>query len=225
VRTPDGGEPVTFYYSRDARVADASEVRAVVHRHNGSRNRARADDAGTFEWPTPPAFRAQGLCREFHLRSWFPDTSADAAKHYPAALLLCMKCPVRVECATYAIDNDERFGMWGGTTPRRRLSAANPTRRKKILYDIAAGKLQLDNADKRLRPTAPPRVEPVVVPWLTVGRGAEIERRRAINAEKRARAIELWKSGMPLTQVSLEVDMSYSTVKWWAFRHTKQEAS
>lgn len=32
----------------------------------------------------------------------------------------CRGCPVRAECLAYAIAADERFGVWGGTTPVER---------------------------------------------------------------------------------------------------------
>ena len=34
---------------------------------------------------------------------------------------LCKGCPVRAECAEYAIAAIEPFGIWGGTTPRERV--------------------------------------------------------------------------------------------------------
>jgi len=139
VRTPDGGEPVTFYYSRDARVADASEVKAVVHRHNGSRNRARADDAGTFEWPTPPAWQAQGACKGKGKDPWFPPAGKEPFTAYAKARIICMSCPVRVECATFALDEVELHGMWGGTTPMDRRRARLTNKRAELLADVAAG--------------------------------------------------------------------------------------
>jgi WhiB family transcriptional regulator, redox-sensing transcriptional regulator len=36
---------------------------------------------------------------------------------------LCGLCPIRVECADYAVSNRERYGIWGGLTwnERKRL--------------------------------------------------------------------------------------------------------
>ena len=36
------------------------------------------------------------------------------------ALSYCNVCPVRQECLDYALDNDERFGIWGGKSERQR---------------------------------------------------------------------------------------------------------
>ena len=45
------------------------------------------------------------------------------------ALAICARCPVRPECLEFALVNDERFGIWGGTTEtrRRRMRRAPPT--------------------------------------------------------------------------------------------------
>jgi WhiB family transcriptional regulator, redox-sensing transcriptional regulator len=40
---------------------------------------------------------------------------------------ICAGCPVRGECAEYAVKHDEGFGVWGGMTERerRRLKRAS----------------------------------------------------------------------------------------------------
>lgn len=40
---------------------------------------------------------------------------------------LCGLCPIRLECADYAITNRERFGIWGGLTwnERKRFIRTN----------------------------------------------------------------------------------------------------
>lgn len=42
------------------------------------------------------------------------------ASGVPAAKAMCAACPVRVACLEYAMANDERFGVWGGTSERQR---------------------------------------------------------------------------------------------------------
>ena len=33
---------------------------------------------------------------------------------------ICAECAVRVECLEYALEHDERFGIWGGMSERER---------------------------------------------------------------------------------------------------------
>ena len=37
-----------------------------------------------------------------------------------AAKAVCQLCTVQTECLTYALDHDERFGVWGGMSERER---------------------------------------------------------------------------------------------------------
>lgn len=36
---------------------------------------------------------------------------------------LCGECDVTRQCLNYALEGDERWGVWGGTTPPERLRA------------------------------------------------------------------------------------------------------
>jgi WhiB family redox-sensing transcriptional regulator len=35
---------------------------------------------------------------------------------------ICATCPVKQPCLQFALDNNEKIGYWGGTTPRQRRS-------------------------------------------------------------------------------------------------------
>jgi WhiB family redox-sensing transcriptional regulator len=37
-----------------------------------------------------------------------------------AAIAVCTECPVKVECARWALDHEEMYGVWGGLTERER---------------------------------------------------------------------------------------------------------
>jgi WhiB family redox-sensing transcriptional regulator len=43
---------------------------------------------------------------------FFPDNGI----HPGSALALCATCPVRTQCLNYALEHNERHGIWGGTT-------------------------------------------------------------------------------------------------------------
>jgi hypothetical protein len=46
------------------------------------------------------------------------DTNSILMTRY--AKILCLECPVLELCASYAMDNRETFGVWGGTSPNDR---------------------------------------------------------------------------------------------------------
>jgi WhiB family transcriptional regulator, redox-sensing transcriptional regulator len=53
---------------------------------------------------------------------FFPDKGGTNS----AAKAVCRSCPVRTSCLQWALDHDERFGVWGGLSERerRRLRSA-----------------------------------------------------------------------------------------------------
>ena len=63
-------------------------------------------------------------------QTWFDRAAclqADPEVFYPekggssrAAKRVCQTCPVQAECLSYALANDERFGIWGGMSERER---------------------------------------------------------------------------------------------------------
>jgi len=47
---------------------------------------------------------------------FFPDKGGTTRE----AKRICAGCPVREPCLQYALDNDERYGVWGGLSERQR---------------------------------------------------------------------------------------------------------
>lgn len=64
----------------------------------------------------PPEWMKKALCAEVDPEIFYPEKNTDGT----VAKRLCLKCDVRVECLEYAVDNDERFGIWGGLNERSR---------------------------------------------------------------------------------------------------------
>ncbi len=62
------------------------------------------------------AFMAFGACRGADPDVFFPDQG----QSLEPARRICAECVVRDECLEYALDNRERFGVWGGTSERER---------------------------------------------------------------------------------------------------------
>lgn len=66
-----------------------------------------------------PPWMAYAKCADLDPEVFFPGPNGDTAT--PKAV--CHDCPVRLACLEHAIANDERHGIWGGTTihERRRI--------------------------------------------------------------------------------------------------------
>ena len=71
-------------------------------------------------------------CRD-HDRELFFDPAheghAERVRREQAAKKVCATCPVRAECLRFAESVPERFGVWGGTTPRERAKRRRRVRR------------------------------------------------------------------------------------------------
>lgn len=61
----------------------------------------------------------QAACANIGGDMFFPDQGGNTSR----PLSVCNRCPVIAECLTYALENDEQHGVWGGTTAndRRRI--------------------------------------------------------------------------------------------------------
>ena len=77
----------------------------------GVRNRVEEDDDDN-----PLAWQSDALCAQTDPEAFFPEkggSTRDAKK-------ICASCEVRAQCLEYALQNDERFGIWGGLSERER---------------------------------------------------------------------------------------------------------
>jgi WhiB family redox-sensing transcriptional regulator len=62
------------------------------------------------------AWQADSLCAQTDPEAFFPEkggSTRDAKK-------ICSSCEVTAQCLEYALQNDERFGIWGGLSERER---------------------------------------------------------------------------------------------------------
>ena len=68
-------------------------------------------------------------CREYPGDFWYAEKhKAGAQQLLREGKAICAECPVRAECLEYAVINNERYGVWGGLSPRQR----QPLRRGRI---------------------------------------------------------------------------------------------
>ncbi|WP_329608150.1 WhiB family transcriptional regulator [Microbacterium sp. KUDC0406] len=62
------------------------------------------------------AWQADALCAQVDPEAFFPEKGGSTRD----AKRICSSCDVRGECLEYALNNDERFGIWGGLSERER---------------------------------------------------------------------------------------------------------
>ena len=61
-------------------------------------------------------WQERALCAQTDPEAFFPEKGGSTRE----AKRVCLSCDVRVECLDYALENDERFGIWGGLSERER---------------------------------------------------------------------------------------------------------
>lgn len=66
--------------------------------------------------PADEEWESQALCAQTDPEAFYPDKGGSTKQ----AKDICLGCPVRLECLQYALDRDERFGIWGGLSERER---------------------------------------------------------------------------------------------------------
>lgn len=66
------------------------------------------------------------LCAQVDPDAWHPEKGGGVSEQKR----ICARCEVRTDCLAYALDNDERFGIWGGLSERERkkLPRSKPCR-------------------------------------------------------------------------------------------------
>ncbi|MCI1935362.1 MAG: WhiB family transcriptional regulator [Bifidobacteriaceae bacterium] len=79
------------------------------------------DDADTGVWGLFGAhddvsWHLKALCAQTDPDAFFPEKGGSTRD----AKSICAHCEVREQCLKWAIENDERFGIWGGMSERER---------------------------------------------------------------------------------------------------------
>ncbi len=77
------------------------------------------------------SFKSQGECGGVDAELFYPERGASTRE----AKDVCRTCIVREECLEYALNNGEKFGIWGGLSERERRRI----RRARALARLAAG--------------------------------------------------------------------------------------
>ena len=58
--------------------------------------------------------KIDGVCAQTDPEAYFPDKGGSTRE----AKKICWRCPERRRCLRTALDAQERFGIWGGTSER-----------------------------------------------------------------------------------------------------------
>ncbi|WP_082008132.1 WhiB family transcriptional regulator [Microbacterium mangrovi] len=64
----------------------------------------------------PLSWQSDALCAQTDPEAFFPEKGGSTRD----AKRICASCDVRDQCLEYALQNDERFGIWGGLSERER---------------------------------------------------------------------------------------------------------
>jgi WhiB family transcriptional regulator, redox-sensing transcriptional regulator len=72
--------------------------------------------AEVFGLPDEQSWQERALCAQTDPEAFFPEKGGSTRE----AKKICVGCEVRAECLEYALQHDERFGIWGGLSERER---------------------------------------------------------------------------------------------------------
>ncbi|MET7361732.1 WhiB family transcriptional regulator [Streptomyces sp. NPDC005562] len=64
------------------------------------------------------AWQEQALCAQTGADFFFPEPGSSVRE----AKDICRMCEMRTACLEYALNNDERFGVWGGLSEKERYA-------------------------------------------------------------------------------------------------------
>ncbi|OZF07746.1 hypothetical protein CH300_04830 [Rhodococcus sp. 15-1154-1] len=78
----------------------------------------------------------QARCGRLGYLFYGPDDElrGDRLRREHEAKLVCLACPVEPACRSYALENLERYGIWGGTTELDRIRAAKRLESRKLRH-------------------------------------------------------------------------------------------
>ena len=77
---------------------------------------AGTDLSDIFGLPAEQSWHERALCAQTDPEAFFPEKGGSTRE----AKKICVGCEVKGECLEYALQNDERFGIWGGLSERER---------------------------------------------------------------------------------------------------------
>lgn len=86
-----------------------------------------------------PESLIEGTCRDYDVSVFFPGRGDMTG--IARAVAICRGCSVREECLDFALQSDERFGIWGGMTGKQRRKEK---RLRRLTSSSATGSTDLE---------------------------------------------------------------------------------
>jgi WhiB family redox-sensing transcriptional regulator len=75
----------------------------------------------------PQPWHKDAVCDQLPTDLFFPSGKSEGARtDEERAKEVCSLCPVQAECLEFALVHEERYGIWGGTTPDERRHLKRP---------------------------------------------------------------------------------------------------
>lgn len=91
--------------------------------------------AGTWD---VESWRAESACRDADVNLFFPaGVTGPAARQIREAKAICAACPARKTCLDFAIETNQEYGIWGGTTEDERRSLRRAWRARRALRAVS----------------------------------------------------------------------------------------
>ena len=83
------------------------------------------------------SWKNKGACVGIDQDIFFPERGASTR----LAKAVCRRCPVQEECLEYAVNNGEKFGIWGGLSERETSDTkeARHSFKKEAIYQVCNG--------------------------------------------------------------------------------------
>lgn len=73
------------------------------------------------------------LCAQTDPEAFYPEKGGSTR----AAKQVCLRCDIREKCLQWALDTDQRFGVWGGTSERERRAIKKQQKLLATTADLA----------------------------------------------------------------------------------------
>ena len=83
-------------------------------------------------------WRAESACRDADLNLFFPaGVTGPAERQIREAKAICAACPIRQTCLSFAIETNQEYGIWGGTTEDERRVLRRAWRARRSLKAVS----------------------------------------------------------------------------------------